>query len=49
VLLEVNGDVFRTNQYALKTVRPFVFESVRAPCSQSPGMTNTAEVCDVLI
>ena len=33
VLLEVNGDLFRTNQFALKTVRPFIFESVRALCS----------------
>jgi len=30
VLLEVSGDMFRTHQYALQTVRPFIFESVRA-------------------
>ena len=34
LLLEVNGDLFQTHQFALQTVRPFIFESVRAPCPQ---------------
>ena len=28
-MLEVNGEMFRTVQFALDTVRPFVFETVR--------------------
>ena len=29
VLLQVSGTMFKTNRFALQTVRPFIFESVR--------------------
>ncbi len=32
VLLDIDGDQFRTSQLLLQTVRPFVFESVRVLC-----------------